>query len=115
MAQVESDRKHSFTHSIINPFHMVAEQRRSAMSSIVHTIVPLLMEEIIELVRSIPQERTQQRTVEKIGEVPDPQVQKHLVGGSRGGFSNRLLGAGVPNIYLAMFTTSLAACSWRLV
>ena len=40
---------------------MVAEQRRSAMS----TIVPLLMEEILEVVRLISQQRIQQRIIEE--------------------------------------------------
>ena len=43
------------------------------MSSIVHTIVPLLMEEIIEVVRSSSQEHIQRRIVEQIVDVPVPQ------------------------------------------
>ena len=53
-----------------NPSHMVAERRRSAMSSIVHTIVPLFMEEILEVVRSTSQEHIQRRIVEEIVDVP---------------------------------------------
>ena len=36
-------------------------------------LVPLIMEEIIEVARSISQERTQRRIVEKIVDVPVPQ------------------------------------------
>ena len=43
------------------------------MSSIVHTIFPLLMEEIIEVVGSISQEHIQRRIVEEIVDVPVPQ------------------------------------------
>ena len=52
---------------------MVAEQRRSAMSSIVHTIVPLLMEEILDVVRLISQEHIQRRIVEETVDVSIPQ------------------------------------------
>ena len=58
---------------------MVAELRGSAIFSIVRAIVLLFVEEIIDVVRSISQERIQQRIVEDIGKVPDPQVQEHLV------------------------------------
>ena len=58
---------------------MVAEQRRSAMSSIAISIVPLLMEEILDVVRLISQEHTQQRIIEETAAVPIPQLQEHLV------------------------------------
>ena len=62
-----------------NSTHMVAEQRRSAMSSIAISIVPLLMEEILDVVRLISQEHTQQRIIEETAAVPIPQLQEHLV------------------------------------
>ena len=40
--------------------------------------VPQVMEEIGEVVRSIPQERVQQRTVEQIVHVPVPQVVEEI-------------------------------------
>ena len=58
---------------------MVAEQRRSAMSSTAISIVPLLMEEILDVVRLISQEHTQQRIIEETAAVPIPQLQEHLV------------------------------------
>ena len=54
-----------------NSSNMVAEQRSSAVSSIIHTIVPLVMEEIIEVVRRISHESIQQRIVEEIVDVPE--------------------------------------------
>ena len=52
---------------------MVAERRRSAMSSIVHTIVPLLMEEILEVVRLTSQEHIHRRIVDEVLHVFVPQ------------------------------------------
>ena len=47
------------------------------MSSIVHTIVPLLIKNIIEVVRSISQVHNQRRIVEEIVDVPVPQDHKN--------------------------------------
>ena len=41
--------------------------------------VPQVMAEIVEVVRVIPQERVQQRTVEQIVDVPVPQVVEEIV------------------------------------
>ena len=64
MAQQLSAKTVIQPHFHITSFHMVADRRRSAMSSIVHTIVPLVMEEVIEVARSILQEHIHRRTVE---------------------------------------------------
>ena len=48
------------------------------MSSIFHTIVPLLMEEILDVVRLISQEHTQ-RIIEETADVSVPQLLEHLV------------------------------------
>ena len=42
--------------------------------------IPQIMEEIGEVVRLIPQERVQQRTVEQIVHVPVPQVAEEIAG-----------------------------------
>ena len=68
---------HTHVHNCSN---MVAERHFSAMPSIVHTIVPLLMEEILDVVRLISQEHVQQqRIIEETADVSVPQLLELLV------------------------------------
>ena len=52
---------------------MVAEQCRSAVSSIIDVLVPLVIEEIMKAVRLISQEHIQRRVVEETVDVSVPQ------------------------------------------
>ena len=50
------------------------------MEQIVDIFVPQIGEEIVEVVKVIPQERVQQRTVKRIIDVPLRQVMEEIVG-----------------------------------
>ena len=49
------------------------------LDQIVDVPVPQLMEETVEAAKSIPEERTQQRTLEETVSVPVPQIQEQFV------------------------------------
>ena len=49
------------------------------LDQIVDVPVPQLMEKTVEAAKSIPEERTQQRTLEETVSVPVPQIQEQIV------------------------------------
>ena len=56
------------------PSHMVAEQRGGSAASLVDALIPLIMEEIVEAINAIPQERIAKMICEQIVDVDGSQV-----------------------------------------
>ena len=56
------------------------------LEQIVDVPVPQIMEETVEAAKSIPEERTQQRTLEETVSVPVPQIKEQIVEVGEGSF-----------------------------
>ena len=65
---------HIYTLNTYSSSHMVAEQRGCSAASLVDALVPLIMEEIVEVINAVPRERIAKRICEHIVDVDGSQV-----------------------------------------
>ena len=80
------------------------------LDQIVDVPVPQLMEETVEAAKSIPEERTQQRTLEETVSVPVPQIQEQIVEVVKALFERR---AVVQQLLTGVFFLLRITCLYR--